>query len=471
MTKPAPEQDFKSIEDVVRDRPNSASLAEIAAALDAALPRRTLQYRLKHLVDAGRLVREGKGRWAKYRLPQVFEAGVIIAARAGMEAHGEFVVPLSKEGAEIRAYVRQPLAARNPAGYNRDFLNSYRPNESAWLSEEERAHLQEVGRRNKAEQAAGTYARQILNRLLIDLSWNSSRLEGNTYTLLDTRRLIAFGEEAEGHDRLEAQMILNHKDAIEFLTGAAEEIGFNRHTILNLHGMLANNLLTDERAPGRLRHIPVGIEESVYHPLEVPQLIEENFDQLLASANAIRDPFEQAFFVMVQLPYLQPFDDVNKRVSRLAANIPLIKSNLSPLSFVEVPQTTYTEAMLGIYELNKIDLLKDVFIWAYERSAARYQAVRQSLGEPDPFRLKHRDGLREAVGDTVRRALDRKAAFAQLAAWAAENIEPAEREQFRETAENELLGLHEGNFARHRITPAEFEAWRQVWRGPGGRHP
>ena len=113
-------------------------------------------------------------------------------------------------------------------------------------------------------------------------------------------------------------MILNHKDAIEFLAGSAEEIGFNRHTILNLHALLANNLLADPEATGRLRQIAVGIEKSAFHPLEVPQLIEEYFDQILTTADAITDPFEQAFFVMVQLPYLQPFDDVNKRVSRLS---------------------------------------------------------------------------------------------------------------------------------------------------------
>jgi Fic family protein len=161
-------------------------------------------------------------------------------------------------------------------------------------------------------------------------------------------------------------MILNHKDAIEFLVSSAEDIGFNRYTVLNLHALLANNLLADPTAQGRLRHIAVSIEKSAYHPLEVPQLIEEYFDQLLATATAITDPFEQAFFVMVQLPYLQPFDDVNKRVSRLAANIPLVKGNLSPLAFTDVPRSTYTEAMLGVYELNKIDLLEDVFVWAYD---------------------------------------------------------------------------------------------------------
>jgi hypothetical protein len=258
-------------------------------------------------------------------------------------------------------------------------------------------------------------------------------------------------------------MILNHKDAIEFLVSAADEIGFNRYTILNLHGLLANNLLADPMAAGRLHTIAVGIEQSVFHPLEVPQLIDECFDQILATAAAIRDPFEQAFFVMVQLPYLQPFDDVNKRVSRLAGNIPLIKGNLSPLSFADVPRQTYIEAVLGVYELNKIDLLKDVFIWAYERSAARYAAVRQSLGEPDPFRLRLRAELREIVGEVIRRRMDRKAAADHIAAWSKAKINPADRQRFTEVVETELMSLHEGNFARYQIRPSEFEAWQRIW--------
>ena len=463
MAKRIPEQELVAIVDAARSHPGGVTARQIASELKAAVPLRTLQYRLKYLVDASRLVKEGEGRWAKYRLPPVGGSGDIIGGDAQFLGQGEVSVPLSKEGAEIRDYLRQPPEARKPAGYNRDFLDSYRPNVSSYLSAEERTHLEEVGRPKIAEQPAGTYVKQVLNRLLIDLSWNSSRLEGNTYSLLDTRRLIEFGEEAEGGERLEAQMILNHKDAIEFLVSAANNIGFNRYTILNLHAMLANNLLTDEAAAGRLRYIAVGIEKSAFHPLEVPQLIEECFDQILATVAAIKDPFEQSFFLMVQLPYLQPFDDVNKRVSRLAANIPFIKGNLSPLSFEGVPRPTYTEAVLGVYELNKIDLLKDVFIWAYERSAARYAAVRQSLGEPDPFRLRHRAALGKIVGEIVRRCMDRKTASAHIASWIRENIEPAERDRFREIAENELLGLHEGNFARYQIAPAAFEAWQHVW--------
>jgi Fic family protein len=190
-----------------------------------------------------------------------------------------------------------------------------------------------IGKPSFGIAAAGTYAKQILIRLLIDLSWNSSRLEGNTYT----RRLIEFGQEAQGHDRFESQMIVNHKEAIEFLVSSVDEIGLNRYTVLNPHAILAQNLLADQGEAGRLPHIGVGIEKSTFHPLEVPQLIEECFNQLLVTASAIDDPFEQAFFVMVQ-----PFDDVNKRVSRLAANISFIKHNLSHLCFTDVSRSLYT---------------------------------------------------------------------------------------------------------------------------------
>jgi hypothetical protein len=472
LPKRIPEDALLAIEEAVRLRPEGADLPQVAKTLKPAVPKRTLQYRLKYLVDARRLVKEGDDRWAKYRLPAEEEeearnlaADKPAAVPAAAEKTEEEAVPLSPASRKMRTYLSQSVNARKPVGYNREFLDSYRPNETFYLSQDQRAHLAQVGKPNFEDQAAGTYAKHIFHRLLIDLSWNSSRLEGNTYSLLDTTRLIELGEAAEGRDRLEAQMIINHKEAIEFLVNEAEEIGFNRYTILNLHGILAQNLLPDPAAPGRLRRIGVGIGKSTFHPLELPQLIEECFNQFLDTAAAIEDPCEQALFAMVQLPYLQPFDDVNKRVSRLSANIPFIKRNRSPLSFIDVPRVLYTDALLGVYELNKIDLLRDVFIWAYERSAARYAAVRQSLGEPDPFRFKHKAALRQIVGEVVRGRMDRKGAAAYVAAWVKKNhIPEAERERFRDMAEAELVSLHEGNFARYQIRPSEFEAWQQDWK-------
>jgi hypothetical protein len=205
-------------------------------------------------------------------------------------------------------------------------------------------------------------------------------------------------------------VILNHKAAIELLVEQAEEIGFNRYTLLNLHALLSDNLLSDPQAGGRLRTIPVAIEGTVYQPLAIPQVIDKCFQQILDTATALADPSEQAFFAMVHLPYLQPFEDVNKRVSRLAANIPLIRQNLCPLSFVDVPERAYIDGILGVYELNRSELLRDVFVWAYERFCARYSAVRQSLGEPDPFRLRYRQKIAEIVAEVVRERMDRKLA-------------------------------------------------------------
>jgi Fic/DOC family len=373
-------------------------------------------------------------------------------------------VPLSPNAVAILKLVTRPIGARTPVGFKLAFLDGYRPNETSYLSVAEKQRLAELSRTSDvAGQPAGTHARYILSRLLIDLSWNSSRLEGNTYSLLDTERLIEAGEAAPGKAPIDAQMILNHKAAIEFLVQNAEDIAFDRSTILNLHALLAENLLPDPLATGRVRRIAVGIGQSVYHPPAMPQILDDYFDQFLASAAAIRNPFEQSLFVMVQLPYLQPFEDVNKRVSRLAANIPLITRNLSPISFVDVPHDTYTRGVVEVYELNRVDLLKDVFLWAYERSAVRYAAIQQIVGEPDPFRLRHRQALRDIVADVIRRCMGKTAAAAHIAAWTKTHLAATDVARFIETAETELLGLHEGNYARYRIRPSEYAAWRAVW--------
>ena len=209
MARHVREEHLLAIEEVLREHPEGRTVSQIEAALPTVPPRRTLQYRLKSLVDRKRLIMEGTGRRMHYRLPP--PVSLAFQATAGSPTVSfrlEVLPPLSMAGVEIQEYVRQPLTARRPVGYDRAFLDSYRPNETFYLSQAEREHLGEVGRPVVADQPAGTYARQILNRLLIDLSWNSSRLEGNTYSLLDTTRLIELGEEAEGKQRLEAQMIL-----------------------------------------------------------------------------------------------------------------------------------------------------------------------------------------------------------------------------------------------------------------------
>lgn len=469
MPKRIPEQELDAILAVVAAHPGAVPVRAIRERLPFELPPRMLQRRLALLVEQKRLVAQGQGKGRRYRA-NVRMPAVITGEVSGQEdadrvaAHGEVYVPLSPQAQEIKQAVRAPIQHRQPVGYQRDFLDDYRPNETFYLPAETRQHLFAVGRPPDDERPAGTYARMIYNRLLIDLSWNSSRLEGNTYSLLETERLLELGEVAEGKAALEAQMILNHKAAIEMLVDQAGEIGFNRYTILNLHALLADNLLADPQAGGRLRRIPVGVDGTVYHPLEVPQLIDECFWKILDTAAAIADPFEQGFFALVHLAYLQGFEDVNKRVSRLAANIPLIRSNLCPLSFVDVPERAYIDGVLGVYELNRFELLRDVFVWAYERSSARYSAVRQSLGEPDPFRLRYRTLIIELVAAVVRAGLDKQAATALIRQRAAEQVPPGDRARFVEVVETEIMSLHEGNIARYRLRPHEYQGWRQGWR-------
>ncbi len=463
MPKQIPSDELDAVLSAAAQFPGGGSIEDITGALPITLPHRTLQRRLAWLVAEKRLIAEGRGRASRYRLPAVTAEIHAVEHADKVEIFAETYIPISSEAEVIKRAVREPIQRRRPVGYDRTFLDGYRPNDTFYLPAETRQRLLEAGRSPDGEQlAAGTYVRQIFSRLMIDLSWNSSRLEGNTYSLLETERLLELGESAEGKDAKEAQMILNHKAAIELLVDQASETGFNRYTILNLHALLADNLL-DPQACGRLRRVPVGVAKTVYHPLEVPQLIEECFQQFLDTAKAIQDPFEQAFFAMVHLPYLQPFDDVNKRVSRLAANLPLIRRNLCPLSFVDVPERAYVDGILGVYELNRIELLRDVFVWAYERSCARYSAVRQSLGEPDPFRLHHRVLVAETVAAVVRGGMDKKAATAFIRRRAAENVSQENRARFVEVVETELMSLHDGNIARYRLRPSEYQAWRKTW--------
>jgi len=471
MPKKIESSEFDGLLEILGRHPQGASIDDIARACETDLSRRTLQRRLAMLVRDGRLTLEGRGRGSRYRIPgsvsvnlKPVEFSLELSAGELIAGDVEIGIPLSPAGESVKRMVRAPAHARRPAGYDRTFLDGYRANETFYLPREVRRRLRSLGRSPDEERPAGTYARKIHHRLLIDLSWNSSRLEGNTYSLLETERLLEHGDAGEDKSLLETQMILNHKKAVDLLVEQAEYVGFNRYTILSLHALLAHNLLPDPRACGRVRSIPVAIGGTPYHPLEIPQLINECFSQIIETAAAIEDPFEQAFFAMVQLPYLQPFEDVNKRVSRLAANLPLIRDNLCPLSFIDVPERDYIDGTLGVYELNRVELLRDVFCWAYERSCARYSAVCQSLGEPDPFRLRYREFIEDCVRDIVTKLMDKKTATAHVRRHASQMLPPGDGARLIDVVETEAVSLHEGNIARFRLSPPEFEAWKKIWR-------
>ena len=242
------------------------------------------------MVIHGRITGGRAQKSFKYRLVPVTGTLDVTLPGIQVEAQGEVYVPTSTEGEEIKVYVRQPIQGRRPVGYNIEFLEAYRPNGTWYLPGKLREQLHIVGRSPADQAPAGTFARDILNRLLIDLSWASSRLEGNTYNRLDTERLIRFGEAAEGKDAIETQMILNHKAAIEYLVHDAERVAVNAGTVIALHAFLSDGLLADPMACGKLRNRAVEIGSSVYLPMTLPQRIEELFGIALSMAAEIEDP-------------------------------------------------------------------------------------------------------------------------------------------------------------------------------------
>ena len=457
MPRTTPSEERQLIESIVAAHPNGIRISDIEAEMTRRqgdkLNRRTLQRRLQKLIEAQRLTAAGESIALVYK--PVLGAPVAIKD----VAQAELYVLVSPEGARIRDSVRLPLMHRRPVGYQREFLDAYQPGETFYLSESLRTQLHDMGRTAPSERPAGTYARDILSRLLVDLSWASSKLEGNTYSRLDTQNLIELGQAAQGKDAIETQMILNHKTAIEMLIEDADEVGFDAFTFKNLHAVLSQDLMRDPQSSGRLRRRAVDISGTVFHPAALPQVIEDCFEQLLQKAAVIADPFEQAFFLMVQLPYLQPFEDVNKRVSRVGANMPLIKHNLCPLSFIDVPERAYVEGTLGVYELNEVDLLRDVFVWAYERSCQRYLAITQTMVEPDPLKMKYREALIHAVQVVVKGQLRPQPDV--IARVARDIVNEADRDAFVQMLTDALGQLHEGSIARYRLRRSEYLSWQQ----------
>lgn len=417
----------QSILDYIAAHPG-AKRAAILKDVARDVSETTLWRALSRLVEEGKLESTGRGRATGY-----------VIAGAGI----------------VQAYLQTPYNQRPPKHYNKEFVDAYIPNQTFYLPETDRLRLAEAGRPAGPALPAGTYARRILERLLIDLSWASSRMEGNTYNILETEKLVRHGEAADGKDRKEAVMILNHKEAIEYVVESLDEIGITGPDICNIHALLADGLLIDPAMAGRLRRTPAGISHSSYAPLDDQYEIAEEFRILIEKAAAITDPFEQSFFLMVHIPYLQAFDDINKRTSRIAANIPLLKADLAPMSFMTMDDRRYIEGLIGIYELTNIALLREVYIEAYLASAQNYKTLRAEVETPDKAAVAYREFVREAVRACV---LEHKV-FNEDAVTAMAQEEDIPEEDLADAiayAKAQFEGLHEGNAIRYRLRPEDL---------------
>lgn len=429
------------------ERVSSAQLAEAAGS---SLP--TVKRMLSRLVADKRIEVSGKARATRYHLPA--KGGLAAIEKPSTqpsleEARRRAAPAWRKESIELRQRLALPLAARLPVTYRREFVDDYKPNETFLLPRELAEDLAALGR-HPGQLPAGTYVRKVLEQLLIDLSWSSSHLEGNRYTLLDTEELFKGGAAATDSD---AVMLLNHKAAIEFLVDAVPAQGLSAGIVRNLHAVLMQDLLADVVSLGTIREKVVNISGTTYVPAQAPAVLKEMFERIVSMAQLIKNPLESAFFLWVNLAYLQPFEDGNKRVSRLAANIPLMLYNQAPLSFLDVDREDYALAMMGVYECCDVSMAVDLFDWTYRRSQAKYKVVQESLGSPDPFRVGYREALNEAVGLVVR---GRKPVEEALAAL---KLPEEDASRFQDLLAQELNALAVFNCARYRLGTKETQAW------------
>ena len=310
----------------------------------------TLKRLIAALVKNEDIVVEGKSRATRYRLSN--------------RAH--LLMPLN-----LDTYFSQDVDERMvQTSFNFDLIREQMPVVSLFSSEE-RVHLrnlQRIFRQHIAEMTPNEYNKEM-ERLGIDLSWKSSQIEGNTYSLLETERLLRESKTANGKTQEEATMLLNHKYALRFILDNPDYLQelTVRH-IEDIHSLLTKGLSVDKG----IRHRRVGITGTNYHPLDNEFQIREAMHDTCDLINSKEDVFEKALLALVLLSYIQAFSDGNKRTARITSNAILIANGYCPLSFRSVDSIDYKKAMLIFYEQNNLYAFKQIFIEQFEFAVREY---------------------------------------------------------------------------------------------------
>ncbi|WP_346749407.1 Fic family protein [Prevotella jejuni] len=310
----------------------------------------TLKRMIAAGIKAGDIVAEGKARATRYRLsPQA-----------------QLLMPLN-----LDTYFALEVDERQvQRSYNFELINGLLA-ETRLFSDKEQSHLdalQEEFRQHISELTDNEY-RKEMERLGIDLSWKSSQIEGNTYTLLETERLLRESKTAEGKTREEAVMLLNHKDALSFVLDNPDYLKeLTVSHIEDIHQLLTKELSIDK---GLRRH-RVGITGTNYHPLDNEFQIREAMRDACELINSKSNIFEKALLTLILLSYIQPFSDGNKRTARITSNAILIANDYCPLSFRSIDSIDYKKAMLIFYEQNNLCAFKQIFMEQFEFAVKEY---------------------------------------------------------------------------------------------------
>ncbi len=228
--------------------------------------------------------------------------------------------------------------------------------------------LQKDYKKNISQNTESEYKKE-LERLAIDLSWKSSQIEGNTYTLLETERLLKEKETASGKTKEEAIMLLNHKEAIDFIIENNDYLTpLTISKIEDIHSILIKELAIEKN----IRKRRVGISGTNYRPLDNEFQITEAMTNMCSLVNKKENVFEKALLILILISYIQPFADGNKRTARIVSNAILMNNKCCPISYRTVDSIEYKKAMLLFYEKNNLTTFKEIFINQFEFAVNTY---------------------------------------------------------------------------------------------------
>lgn len=310
----------------------------------------TLKRMLNDLIANDYLLTIGQGKGTKYLLSPAYE----------------LIYPINMD-----IYYEKEIDERQIVeNFNSEIISSVLMNYNSFTESElvKLALLQKEYEKNIAELSENEYKKE-LERLAIDLSWKSSQIEGNTYTLLETERLLKEKETASGKTKEEAVMLLNHKDALDFIIEHDDYLNpLSVPKIEDIHSMLTKELAVERN----LRKRRVGISGTNYKPLDNEFQILEALQSTCDVINTKESIFEKALIALVLISYIQPFMDGNKRTARIVSNAILMNYGYCPLSFRTVDSIDYKKAMLLFYEQNNISNFKEIFINQFEFAVKTY---------------------------------------------------------------------------------------------------
>ena len=317
-----------------------ANRAEIMVGLTKAPSDSTMKRLLSAAVKEGNVETAGRGPATKYKLTP--------------QAH--VTMPLN-----LATYFDKDIDEREvQESFNFDLIRDVLPKVEIFTKEElEVLNAAQMEFEKNTEGMTELEYRKEMERLGVDLSWKSSQIEGNTYSLLETERLLKDKQTASGKTKEEAVMLLNHKDALDFVLDVPDYLKeLSVHRIEDIHSILTKELEVDRN----IRHRRVGITGTNYRPLDNEFQIREALEDTCTLVNGKDNVFEKALLTLVLLSYIQAFVDGNKRTARITSNAVLIANGYCPISFRTVDSIDYKKAMLMFYEQNNIVAFKKIFI-------------------------------------------------------------------------------------------------------------